>query len=204
MRGKNRLKLCWSVGVVLTVCLVSGCAAYKFSSPLLPLREDENGDSMFQSLVLGIDSPADPSQSYELGKLIEDLNKTRLFKAVQYTDRLVSADLILTSFSYQETNAYEACPLGFAGQILTMGTVGLIPQICNSKNEVSFVLYSPRDDQQKKKVSFTYQTQTILGWVALLYTPSSAWTAKPSNDERSNLLKAVFLDDARDIQTILR
>lgn len=204
MRGKNRLKLCWSVGVVLTVCLVSGCAAYKFSSPLLPLREDENGDSMFQSLVLGIDSPADPSQSYELGKLIEDLNKTRLFKAVQYTDRLVSADLILTSFSYQETNAYEACPLGFAGQILTMGTVGLIPQICNSKNEVSFVLYSPRRDQQKKKVSFTYQTQTILGWVALLYTPSSAWTAKPANDERPNLLKAVFLHEAKDIQTILR
>jgi hypothetical protein len=204
MRGKNWLKLCWSAGVVLSVFLANGCAAYKFSSPLLPLRESEKGEPIFQSLVLGIDSPADKSQSYELEKLIEDLNKTRLFKAVQYTDRLVSADLILTSFSYQETNAYEACPLGFVGQLLMMGSAGLIPQICNSKNEVSFVLYSPKDVQRKQTVLFTYETHTILGWAALFYTPSSAWTAKPSNDERANLLKAVFVREATDIQTILR
>jgi hypothetical protein len=204
MRGTNRLKLCWSVGVVLSVSLVSGCVAYKFASPLLPLRESEKGEQMFQGLVLGIDSPADPAQSYELGRFVEDLNRTGLFKAVQYTNGRVRGDLILASFSYRETNAYEACPLGFAGQILMMGTVGLIPQICNSKNEISFLLYSPRHAQQKKSVSFTYQTHSIFGWAALLYTPSSAWTAKPSKDERANLLKAVFFREAPDIQTILR
>ncbi len=188
MRVKSRLKLCWSVGVVLSVSLVSGCVAYKFASPLLPFRESENDEQMFQSLVLGIDSPADSSQSYELEKFVEDLNKTRLFKAVQYTDGIARADLILTSFSYRETNAYQACPLGFAGQILTMGSVGLIPQICNSENEISFVLYSPSHNQQKKTVSFTYQTHSILGWVALLYTPTSAWKAQPSKDERADLL----------------
>ena len=204
MRGKNRLKLCWSVGVVLSVSLVSGCAAYKLASPLLPLRESEQGEQIFQSLILGIESPADKSQSYELGRLFEDLNKTGLFKAVEYTNRPVRADLILTSFSYKETNAYDACPLGFVGQLLTMGSVGLIPQICNSKNEVSFVLYSPRDIQRKQTVIFTYETHTIFGWAALFYTPSSAWTAQPSNDERANLLKAVFFREATDIQTILR
>lgn len=204
MRGKNRLKLCWSVGVVLSVSLASGCVAYKLASPLLPLRESEKSEQILQSLVLGIDSPADPSQSYELGKFVEDLNKTGLFKGVQYTNGAVRGDLILASFSYRETNAYQACPLGFAGQILTMGSVGLIPQICTSKNEISFVLYSPRHDQQKKTVSFAYQTHTIFGWAALFYAPSSAWKAKPSKDERANLLKAVFFHEATDIQTILR
>ncbi len=203
MRGNNGLKLCWSVAVVLSVSLVSGCVAYKFASPLLPLRESEKGEQMFQSLVLGIDPPADRSQSYELEKFVEDLNKARLFKTVQYADSLGRSDLILASFSYRETSAYQACPLGFAGEILTIGSVGLIPQICNSKNEISFVLYSPRDDQQKKTVSFTYQTHTIMGWVALFYTPTSSWKAMPSKDERVDLLKAVFFHEASDIQRIL-
>ena len=198
------LKLGASLGVVLAVCFVHGCAAYKLSSPLLPLEEHEGPKLMFQGLVLGIGSPLDKSQSYELSRFIEDLKKTGLFKAVDYTDRIAPADLILSSFSYKETDPYEACPLGFAGQILTVGTAGLIPQICNANNEVSFILYSARDNLQKKKFSFAYQTKTILGWAALFYTPSSAWSAKPSKYERANLLKAVFLHEAADIQKMLR
>jgi hypothetical protein len=204
MRGKNRLKLRASLPMVLAACLVHGCAAYKLSSPFLPLQENETGKLMFQSLVLGIESPVDKSQSYELGRFVDDLKKAELFKAVVYTDRVAPPDLILSSFSHKETDPYEACPLGIAGQILTMGTVGLIPQFCNLKNEVSFVLYSPKDGLQKKTVSFAYQTHTILGWVALFYTPSSAWTAKPSKNERPNLFKAVFLHEAPDIQKMLR
>jgi len=204
MRDNRRLTLWWNVALALSASFFSGCVAYQFASPLLPLQESQNGEQLFQSVVLGIDSPADPSQSYELGRFVDDLNKARLFKAVQYnTNGATRSDLILGSFSYRETNAYQACPLGFAGQILTIGTVGLIPQVCNSKNEISFVLYSPGHQQQKKTVSFAYQTYTIMGWVALLYRPSSAWTSMPSKDERANLLKAVFFHEATDIQGIL-
>ena len=204
MRGKNRLKLCLSLGVALSVSFLNGCVAYKFASPLLPLRENEKIEQTFQNLVLGIESPADPAQSYELERFVEDLNQTGLFKAVRYTNGVDRPDLILASFSYRGTNAYQACPWGFVGQIVTIGSAGIIPQICNSETEISFALYSPRHDQQKKTVSFTYQIHTIFGWVALFYTPSSAWKAKPSKDERANLLKAVFLREATDIQTILR
>lgn len=204
MRGKNPLKLCFRVGVVLSVTFLNGCVAYKFASPLLPISENETGEQTFQNLVLGVDLPADPSQSYELGKFVEDLKKTKLFKSVRYTDSAVRADLILGSFSYRGTNAYQACPLGFVGQIVTVGSGGLIPQICNSKNEISFVLYSPRHAQQRRTVSFTYQTHTIFGWIALLYTPSSAWKARPSKNERADLLKAVFLRQAAEIQKSLR
>jgi hypothetical protein len=198
------LKLKAGLRVVLALCFVNGCAAYNLSSPLLPPEEHEGGKSMFQNLVLGVGSPLDKSQSYELSRFVEDLKKTELFKAVDYNDRVARADLILNSFSYKETDPYEACPLGFVGQILTVGTAGLSPQICNSNNEVSFVLYSPKDDLQKKTFSFAYQTKTILGWAALLYTPSSAWSAKPSKNERANLLKAVFIHAGPDIQKMLR
>jgi hypothetical protein len=65
-------------------------------------------------------------------------------------------------------------------------------------------VYSSKDDVQKKKFSFAYQTKTILGWAALFYTPSSTWSAKPSKNERADLLKAVFLHEAPEIQKMLR
>lgn len=203
--GKNTLKLSVSLRLVLAVCFVHGCAAYKLSSPLLPLKEHAAGNElMFQNLVLGVGSPLDKSQSYQLGRFVEDLKKTGLFKAVDYNDHIARADLILSSFSLKETDPYEACTLGIVGQVLTIGTAGLIPQICNSNSEVSFVLYSPRDDLQKKTFSFAYQTHTILGWAALFYTPSSAWSAQPSKNERADLLKAVFLHEAPNIHAMLR
>ena len=203
--GKNTLKLSVSLRLVLAVCFVHGCAAYKLSSPLLPLKEHAAGNElMFQNLVLGVGSPLDKSQSYQLGRFVEDLKKTGLFKAVDYNEHIARADLILSSFSLKETDPYEACTLGIVGQVLTIGTAGLIPQICNSNSEVSFVLYSPRDDLQKKTFSFAYQTHTILGWAALFYTPSSAWSAQPSKNERADLLKAVFLHEAPNIHAMLR
>lgn len=193
------------LAAILSVPLMSGCVAYQLASPLLPLEASQKSEQLFQTVVLGIDSPTEPSQSYELGKFVEDLSKAGLFKSVQYKSNGVArSDLILGSFSYRETNPYQACPLGFAGQILTIGTVGLIPQICKSNNEISFVLYSPRHEQQKKTVSFAYQTHSIMGWVALLYTPSSAWKSMPSKNERTDLVKAVFFHEAADIQQILR
>jgi hypothetical protein len=202
-RYSNVFKLGAGLRVLLGLCFVHGCAAYNLSSSLLPPEQAE-GKATFQNVVLGVGSPLERSQSYELNRFIDDLRKTGLFKAVDYNDRLDGVDLILNSFSYKETDPYEACPLGFVGQILTVGSVGLIPQICNSNNEVSFVLYSPKHDLQKKQFSFAYQTKTILGWAALFYTPTAAWTAQPSKDERANLLKAVFLHQQADIQKMLR
>lgn len=164
----------------------------------------EGGQSAFQNRVLAIGPPLDKSQSYELARFVEDLRKTGLFKAVDDSDRVERPDLVLASFSFKETDPYEACPMGFVGQILTVGSAGLIPQICTSNHEVSFELYSPQDDRKKKNFSFKYQTRTILGWAALFYTPSADWSAKPSKDERANLLKAVFFREAADIQKMLR
>ena len=200
--ANNMLRIKRGLRVVFFLCYVQGCAAYNLSSPLLT-PAPRGGQSTFQNLVLGIGPPLDKSQTYELGRFVEDLRKMKLFKAVDYSDRLERPDLVLSSFSLKETDPYQACPMGFVGQILTVGSAGLIPQICNSTHEVSFDLYSPQDDLKKTTFSFTYQTRTILGWAALFYVPSADWSAQPSKDERANLLKSVFLHEAADIQKML-
>src|SRR6266508_1703419 len=167
---------------------VQGCVAYQFSSDVLPGAPR----ATLQSLVLGVEAPSTRELSYNLEKFVENLNLMQVFKAVGYLDRLPTAELILSSFSYRETKPDRACLLGFEGQLLTMATIGLLPQICRAEHEVSFVLYSPKNREQRKTVSFTYQTRSILGWVALVYLPSSKWSAQPLKEQYPNLLKAVF------------
>lgn len=202
--GNHMLNFRAGFRVMLALCFIQGCAAYNLSSPLLPSESQDESRWIFANLVLAVGPPLDNSQSFELSRFVEDLRKTGLFKAVDYKERIPDADLILSAFSYKETDPFEACPLGFVGQVLTVGSAGLIPQICTSKNEVTFALYSPKHEGEEKKVSFVYQTKTILGWAALFYTPSAAWTAQPSKYERANLLKSVFLHEQADIQKMLR
>ncbi|TMA10811.1 MAG: hypothetical protein E6J89_09520 [Deltaproteobacteria bacterium] len=203
LHGRNMLKTSWSFELILTACVLHGCVAYKFSSHLLPLQENEESRAIFHKLVLGVES-TDRSQSYDLEKFMDALKKADLFKEVGYVDRLSSADLILTSFFYKAGDPYRACSLGFEGQMLTIVTIGLIPQICKSESQLSFALYSPKDDQQKKTLSFTYQAHSIFGWAALFYTVSSDWTAKPADEKYLDLLKSVFYRAARDIEKLLQ
>lgn len=197
------VRYCIVIGSALQI-FVQGCVAYQFSSHVLPGQENGAPRASLQSLVLGVEAPSTREVSYNLEKFVENLNLTRVFKSVEYLDRLPTADLVLSSFSYRETNPYQACLLGFEGQLLTIATIGLLPQICRGEHEVSFLLYSPKSREQGKTVSFTYQTRSILGWVALLYLPSSNWSARPLKEQYPNLLKAVFSRDAEDIARLLK
>jgi hypothetical protein len=203
LRGGNMLRSGFGFELILTACVLYGCVAYNLSSDLLPFQEDIENRAIFRKLVLGVQL-TDRSQSYELEKFMDALKRTRLFKEVGYVDQLSSADLILTSFFYKAGDPYRACSLGFEGQMLTVVTVGLIPQICKSEYQVSFALYSPKDDQHKKTLSFSYETRSILGWAALFYTPSSDWTAGPDDERYLDLLKAVFYRAGNDIEKLLQ
>jgi hypothetical protein len=183
---------------------VQGCVAYQFSSRALPGQDGGASLGKLHSLVLGIEAPSNREGSYHLEKFVDNLNRTRVFKAVGYLDRLPTTDLVLSFFTYRETSPHEACLLGFEGQFLTIFTAGLLPQICNAEHEVSFRLYSPKNRDQEKLVAFTYQTRSIVGWVALLYLPSPNWTLQPQKDEYPNLLQAVFFREANDIERLVK
>lgn len=200
-RGKKIFGLTLKFGVPF--CVLSGCVAYNFSSGFLPLPQNQP-QAMFQNLVIGIEPVADKSQSYNLEKFVDDLRKSGLFKSVGYLEKVSAADLVLTSFSYKGEDPYRACLLGFEGQIAMIATVGLVPQVCKSEYEVSFVLYAPKNKQKKKPISFSYQTRSIVGWAALFYTPSAEWSFKPEKEQYSQLLKAVFYKEGDDILRLLR
>lgn len=205
MRGRasGMLKKGVTVSLITSFVVCSGCVAYKFASDDFPMRERERRQAIFKNLVLGVES-TDKSHTYELEKFIVALKKTGLFKDVAYRDRLSRSDLILTSFSQTGTNPYEACLLGPAGQILMIGTGGIIPQVCNAEYLVSFVLYAPsKKAQQTKRVSVKYETHSIVGWVALFYIPSADWSAQPSEERYPELLKAVFARESAAIQELL-
>jgi hypothetical protein len=192
------VRLEWLLGL----CLLSACA-HNLSSDL---RFDDTlgSKAVLQTVVLGVDPPADKSQTYQLEKFVQALREAQLFKAVEYPDRASTPDLILTSFSFYTTNPLRACFLGFQGQVLTIGTLGLFPQLCKSEFNVSFSLYSPSDKGQRKNVSVAYQTRSIMGWAAVFYLPFPDWTANPPEERNVEVLRAAFNREADDIRKLLR
>ncbi|HEU4343920.1 MAG TPA: hypothetical protein VFU31_20390 [Candidatus Binatia bacterium] len=200
-RSKKIFGLTVRLGVPL--CVLSGCVAYNFSSEFLPLPENQ-AKAMFQNLTIGIEPAPDKSQSYNLEKFVDDLRKSGLFKSVRYLEKRSAADLVLSSFAYKGDDPYRACLLGFEGQIATIATIGLVPQICKSEYQISFFLHAPKNQQKKKPIAFSYQTRSIVGWAALFYAPSPGWSFKPEKEQYSELLKAVFYKEADDILRLLQ
>lgn len=182
----------------------AGCVAYNLSSEVLPLKASQAHEARFQNLVLGIELPGDKLPAYQLEKLVESLRESSLFKSVEYMNRAPTVDLVLTQFSFKGEDPYGACVLGFEGQILTIATMGLVPQICQTEYEMAFALYAPKDKQKKKTFSFAYTTRSVVGWAALFYAPSNEWKFQPAREQYSDLLKAVFYREAEDIKRLLR
>lgn len=115
-----------------------------------------------------------------------------------------SSDLVSDSWIYEgEKDPFKNCSLGFEGEMLTIGTAGLIPQICERWHSVSFDLYSSKS-KKTFRITLVYETGGALGWAALLYNASPEWSATSPEQRYQDLLKAVFYKHADAIQGILR
>jgi hypothetical protein len=194
---------CFVIGGAAVQASLPGCVAYRFSSDVPPGREVRPSATL-QNFSLGVEARSARDRSPQLEKFVENLSLSRVFKTVGYTNRLPAADLVLDSFSYRETDPLQACLLGFEGQLLTMATLGLLPQICQAEHQISFVLYASTKPERRKNVSFSYRTRTVLGWIALVYLPSAAWTAQPPKEKYPDLLKAVFAREAEEIVRLVQ
>jgi hypothetical protein len=201
-RDNRPLRSGLSLRSILVLCLVSGCA-HNLSSDLLSVPPGPANKPVFHTVVLGVDPPRDRTQSFELEKFVEALRDAQLFRAVEYPHRLSPPNLILRSFSVYMTNPSRACFLGFQGQVLTIGTLGLFPQVCKSEHKISFVLVAPKEKRQRVPVSLNYDTRSIMGWAALFYLPFSDWTAKPGRERNVEVVKAAFYLQADEIGKLL-
>ncbi len=194
----------FSLACALALPTFAGCVAYNLSSNVLPLKASPAHEARFQSLVLGIELSADKAPPYQLEKLVEHLRESRVFKSVEYVTQAPIADLVLTQFSFTGDDPHRACALGFEGQILTIATIGLVPQICQAEYQMGFALYAPKDKQKTKTFSFGYTTRSVVGWAALFYAPSSEWKFQPQKEQYPELLKAVFYREVEAIEGLLR
>jgi hypothetical protein len=114
------MKLSHFLALLLSGLVFGGCFAHKFSSSLLPFKEDDKTNAAFQNIVVAVAAPV--SESYEFTKLIDALKKTRLFKEAGPIDQLSRPpDLILDSWIYEgEKDPFKNCSLGFEGEMLIL------------------------------------------------------------------------------------
>ena len=197
------MKLTLFFALILSTLLFGGCFAHRFSSPLLPFKEDEKAKVIFQEIIVAVAAPV--SESYELTKLIAALQKASLFKEAGAIEQLSrQPDLILDLWFYEgEKDPFKNCSLGFEGEMLTISTAGLIPQICEWRHSVAFNLYSSKT-KKNISISFAYETGGAVGWAALFYNASSDWTTRPPEQQYQDLLKAAFFQNADEIRSLLR
>ncbi len=196
----------WRILILLLVVCVSGCFAHSVQSPMLTVPEHVQITARLKQTVLAIESPNSESNRNKVDRVITDLDEAGLFQEVGYRERLTRApDLILTSLEIQETHFMKACSLGFEGEMITIGTVGLIPQICRSSHVIIFQL-SRAGDERKVDIRVTYEQGSVMGWVALAYNLSSQWTwmAQPQEQKLNLVWKAAFWEKGDEILEILR
>lgn len=100
-------------------------------------------------------------QTSSSDSLIKTLRATRLFRQVDYLDRLSSPpDLIATI--EQQGNSSTACP------VPTILSFGIIPSHTTDTFGHIFSLQSPGNESRKIVIDQRYEATTTIGWIALL------------------------------------
>lgn len=196
----------WRILFILLLFSASGCFAHTVQSPMLAVSEHPEITTRLKNVILAVESPKDESNRYMIDSVIKHLGQTGLFQEVGYREKLTRApDLILTSLKIDKTDFMKACSLGFEGGMITIGTIGLIPQICHFNHVITFQL-SGLGSERKVDITLSYESGGVMGWVAIAYNLSSEWTwmPQPQEKKRNHVWKAAFWEEGDEILEILR
>jgi hypothetical protein len=158
--------------LLLVMVMASGCASSRLPSPL---SAADHGQIKPLNLTVGIEPypyPAYPD------KLRSDLRKTKLFKAVDLRSNMKERpDLV----AYVEE---PICGTASMRPCLTWVTLGLIPTAVTEQHGEVFSFGFPDDPSGKVRVEFTYESTTLLGWLALFMNLSPNWSFNPPSTRR--------------------
>ena len=199
-------KRLYSVLIVYFIAVLNGCAAHKFTSPLLTNQSDAatlHGQDL-NNVSVAVNPFKDNSKQWQFEKFIEELRKANIFKEVHYADQLKSKPaLALTLLERKETPDFlHACSMGFEGGMITVLTLGLIPQICHQQTDIHFSISSLYNS---KTIDFylTYKEDGVLGWLAAIYNISSNWSWRYPEYKKQKLLTTVIMEQSTEIQQLL-
>jgi hypothetical protein len=142
--------------LALALLMLNGCVG--LSSVSLPPRLSDPDRARLQnahiSLTVGVETNAVGGDV-----VISHLQRTKLFDAVDFVDRLPVPPQVLAK--------RKATPYGTATiPVRTLLTFGLLPTVVPEPYGFGCTFYSPRNQESGIGVEYLYTSQTTLGWVA--------------------------------------
>jgi hypothetical protein len=137
--------------------------------------------------------------------MIDKLQATKIFKEVDYANQIKNKpDLILTLVDKKETPDFlHACSMGFEGGMMTVLTLGLVPQICHQQQIYHFRISSPQNNKSIE-MNIPIETKSVFGWLGLFYNISPHWTWRYPEDKEQNLLIVVIEQKSNEIANLLQ
>ena len=158
--------------LTLGMLMASGCGSSRLPTPLSAAEYDQIKP---MNLTIGIEPypyPAYPD------KLRSDLRNTKLFKAVDLSSKMKERPDLVANVeeSIHGTASMRPC--------LTLITLGIIPTAVTEQHGEVFSLGSPDNPSRKVRVEFTYESTTMLGWLALFMNLSPNWSFNPQLTHR--------------------
>ena len=186
---------------IIALSVLSGCMANKLTSPLL--TEMSNAENRID--LRNISLLTEPPQDTRFEKRIDKLQAAKIFKEVDYANQIKNKpDLILTLIDKKETPDFlHACSMGFEGGMITVLTLGLVPQICYQQQIYHFKISSPRNNKSIE-MNVPLETKSVFGWLGLFYNISPHWTWRYPEDKEQNLLITVIEQKSNEIANLLQ
>jgi hypothetical protein len=200
------------IALAFGVACLSGCFARKFKSMDLIPASASIDRSGLSTITVAIEKKQ--NAHWLVISILEDLSKdlksTGIFKDVILTDDIKSLakapDLILAKHTKDsELDAFHSCSLGFEGVMITIGTLGLIPQICKNNFVETYILSVPRNGKEIE-IKIKYEIGNVVGWAALFYAFSPEWTLSHKNIENQyiNAIRSAFSTKSDDVRNALK
>ncbi len=160
--------------LALALLMLNGCVG--LSSSALPPRLSDADRARLQNahinLTVGVETNAVGGDV-----VISQLQRTELFDAVDFVDRLPVPPQILAK--------RKATPYGTATiPVRTLLTFGLIPTAVYEPYSFGCSFYSPRNQQRDIGIEYLYSSKTTLGWVAGLLALSPNIVLAPRSPDQ--------------------
>ena len=158
--------------VTLGILLVAGCATTRLPPAL---SAADMARIQRSGMTVGVEEYRYPVYT---DSLIADLRKTGLFGSVDRRwDLPVRPDVVATV----EEPIHGTASLR---PLLTLVTLGIIPTTIVERHGQVFSLVSPDRPTESVRISYTYESESVLGWVALFLNLSPNWSLNPSANRR--------------------
>ena len=149
--------------------ILSGCVATHGPPKLTDEQRQLLWENDFPKITVAVaPNPVGFASARDADDLIDALRRTRLFRRVEYADRLqVRPDLVI----YAHPRRRLFCGLPYMGTILSFG---VLPGHEIRDYTIGFTAEGPRPER-KRQVVFVRKDRRVLGWIALLFPLLPNW-----------------------------